>query len=114
MESRPRGLHCDRSNLGRSQLPCLAKRFLSRQGALRGAAFYVANPYAFLNIYMRSALAELLACAVIPAAVLSSLELSGLSGSSERFLPRATACCAVRFVVVWLSNVLAFIWIRYC
>src|SRR5438270_6876900 len=73
----------------------LAKRFLSRQGALWGAACYLANPYALLDIYMRSAFAELLACAVIPAVVLASLELSGLAGTRERSLPRATAFFAV-------------------
>jgi len=62
---------------------------------------------------MRSALAELLACAVIPAAVLSSLELSGLAGTSERSLPRATAFCAVAFAVIWLSNVPAGVMVSY-
>jgi len=91
----------------------LAKRFLSRQGALWGAACYLANPYALLDIYMRSAFAELLACAVIPAVVLASLELSGLAGTRERSLPRATAFFAVAFAAIWLSNVPAGIMVSY-
>src|SRR4030088_3044304 len=56
----------------------LARRFLPVGAALFGAACYAANPYALLNVYMRSAFAELLACALMPVVVLAALQLCEL------------------------------------
>lgn len=91
----------------------LARRFLPIEGALWGAGCYVANPYAFLDIYARSAFAELLACALIPLALLASLELSGLVWTRLRSVPRATAFFAAAFAAVWLSNVPAGVMVTY-
>ena len=44
----------------------LARRFLPRRDAIFAAALYAANPYHIVIVYWRSALAELLAGALLP------------------------------------------------
>ncbi len=82
----------------------LARRFLPVGAALFGAACYAANPYALLNVYMRSDFAELLACALMPVVVLTALQLCELARNRRGALPRAMAFFAVVFAAVWLSN----------
>lgn len=82
----------------------LARRFLSPRGALLASACYAANPYALLDIYLRTAFAELLACALLPAAIGAALELCGLVRNGQRSVPRSLAFFAVAFAAVWLSD----------
>ena len=91
----------------------LARRFLPVGAALFGAACYAANPYALLIVYMRSDLAELLACAVMPLVVLTALQLGGLVENRRRSAPRAMAFFAVAFAVVWLCNAPAGVMASY-
>src|SRR5260370_28061734 len=82
----------------------LARRFLPVRAALFGWACYAENPYALLNVYMRSDFAELLACALMPVVVLTALQLCELARNRRGALPRAMAFFAVVFAAVWLSN----------
>src|SRR5467141_4973505 len=82
----------------------LARRFLPVGAALFGAACYAANPYALLNVYMRSDFAELLACALMPVVVLAAFKLCDLARTRRSALARAMAFFAVVFAAVWLSN----------
>jgi hypothetical protein len=91
----------------------LARRFLPMRAALFGAACYAANPYALLNVYMRSDFAELLACALLPLVVLTALQLCGLMKNRRGSLPRAMAFFAVTFAGVWLSNAPAGVMASY-
>jgi hypothetical protein len=91
----------------------LARRFLPLRAALIGAACYAANPYALLVIYMRSDFAELLACALMPLAVLAALQLCGLGEDREHSWARTTAFFAVVFAGVWLSNAPAGVMASY-
>jgi len=90
-----------------------ARRFLSGNAALIGAACYAANPYALLVVYMRSDFAELLACALLPVVMLAALQLCGLVENRRRSLPRALAFFAIVFAAVWLSNVPAGVMTAY-
>lgn len=91
----------------------LARRFLSKEGALMGAAFYAANPYALLDIYIRSAFGEQLSCALMPLVVLAALELSGLIESRGRSTPQTVAFFAATFAMIWLSDVPAAVMATY-
>jgi hypothetical protein len=91
----------------------LARRFLPVRAALFGAACYAANPYALLNVYMRSDFAELLACALMPVVVLTALQLCGLVKNRRGSLPRAMAFFAVAFATAWLSNAPAGVMASY-
>jgi hypothetical protein len=91
----------------------LARRFLPVRAALFGAACYAANPYAMLNVYMRSDFAELLACALMPVVVLTALQLCGLVKNRSGSLPRAMAFFAVAFAAAWLSNAPAGVMASY-
>ena len=82
----------------------LARRLLSPRGALLSSAWYAANPYALLDIYLRSAFAELLACALLPAVMLAALELGGVVRNGRRSVLHAIAFFAVAFAAVWLSD----------
>ncbi len=86
---------------------------LCGSAAIFGAACYAANPYALLNVYMRSDFAELLACALMPLVVLTALQLCGLVKNRRGSLPRAMAFFAVTFAAVWLSNAPAGVMARY-
>ncbi len=91
----------------------LARRFLPMRAALFGAACYAANPYALLNVYMRSDFAELLACALMPVVVLTALQLCGLVKNLSGSPPRAMAFFAVAFAAAWLSNAPAGVMASY-
>lgn len=91
----------------------LAQRFCSRGPALFGAAFYAANPYALLIVYMRSDFAEQLACAFLPVLLLAALRLCGLIDNPRQSLPRVTAIFALLFAAVWLSNAPAGVMASY-
>jgi hypothetical protein len=91
----------------------LARRFLPNKAALFGAACYAANPYALVLVYMRSDFAEQLACAVLPLALLTALQLSGLAEIRRRSWPRSMGSFAVAFAAVWLSNAPAGVMASY-
>src|ERR1700687_4113355 len=91
----------------------LARRFLPVRAALFGAACYAANPYALLNIYMRSDFAELLASALMPLVVLTPLHLGDPQRTRGVPLPRAIAFFALAFAAVWISNAPAGVMASY-
>src|SRR5260370_29589787 len=91
----------------------LARRFLAARAAFFGAAWYAANPYALLIVYMRSVFADQLACAVMPLLILTALQLCGIVENRRRSVPRAMALFAVAFAAVWLSNAPAGVMASY-
>src|SRR5580692_5242157 len=95
----------------------LARRVLPERAALFCAACYVANPYALLNVYMRSDFAELLADAFFPLLFVAAFQICELLGSRqalcEAALRRATAGFAVVFALIWLSNAPAGVIVSY-
>ncbi len=86
----------------------LARRVLPERAALFCVACYAVNPYALLNVYMRSDFAELLADAFFPLLFLLALEICELLESpaepQKRSARLAIAYFAVVFAAVWLSN----------
>jgi hypothetical protein len=86
----------------------LARRVVSERAALFCVACYAANPYALLNVYMRSDFAELLADAFFPLLFLFALQICELVESppepKKRFARRAVAYFSVVFAAIWLSN----------
>lgn len=82
----------------------LARRFLSSAVALFSAAYYAANPYALLVVYLRSDFAELLAWALLPMVLWAALELCGLTENGRRSTSRMGAIFAFLFACLWLSN----------
>src|SRR5580704_14297210 len=86
----------------------LARRVLPERAALFCVACYAANPYALLNVYMRSDFAELLADAFFPLLFLLVLQICELLESPARPQKRsarwAVACFAIVFAAIWLSN----------
>ncbi len=76
----------------------------SRFRALLGAACFAANPYSLLIIYMRSDFAELLAIAIFPLLMLTTLRMLGmLSGGAPGKLPNIILF-SILFCAIWLSN----------
>ena len=80
-----------------SQMYRLAREFLTPAEAVVAAAIYAANPYHLLDVYFRSAFAELLASAFLPLLFLSALRLT-----RDRW--RAVVPLAVAFAAMWLSD----------
>ena len=91
----------------------VARRFVSQRGALLASVFYAANPYILLDIYLRSAFGEQLACAWMPLVLLGALELAGLVENRRRSKLRAAAFLAVPFAAVWASDVPAAVMASY-
>ncbi|PYT83069.1 MAG: hypothetical protein DMG40_03570 [Acidobacteria bacterium] len=83
----------------------VARRFLSQGGALLASVLYAANPYIFLDIYLRSAFGEQIACAWLPLAVLGALPLAGLAADHRRPKLRTAAFFALAFAAIWASDV---------
>jgi hypothetical protein len=83
----------------------LARRLVSRNGALIAAFCYAANPYALLIVYMRSDFAEQLAMVFFPLVMLAALELFGfLETGGVRSEGRGVLRFGVVFAAVWLTN----------
>ncbi|MGC1617520.1 MAG: hypothetical protein WA765_03425 [Candidatus Acidiferrum sp.] len=86
----------------------LARRILPERAALFCVACYVANPYALVNVYLRSDFAELLANAFFPLLLLAAFQICELFESPER-PPRSSQHLAIVFfalvlAAIWLSN----------
>jgi 6-pyruvoyl-tetrahydropterin synthase related domain len=79
-----------------------ARRLLPQRESLFAAAFYAANPYALLIVYMRSDFAELLALALFPLLFLAAMRAGGILENGKRL--RAVAAFAIFFAGVWLSD----------
>ncbi len=84
----------------------LACRFLSRADATLAAAFYAVNPYYLVVIYWRSALAELLAAALLPLLLLCVLD-------AERKRGHMIAPLGLVLAWAWLTNVPAAVMTHY-
>jgi len=86
----------------------LARRVLPERAALFSVVCYAANPYALLNVYMRSDFAELLANAFFPLLFLLAIQICELLESpaepQKRSSRRAIAYFALVFAAIWLSN----------
>jgi 6-pyruvoyl-tetrahydropterin synthase related domain len=82
----------------------LARRMVSRNGALIAAFCYAANPYALLIVYMRSDFAEQLAMVFFPLLVLAAFELFGFLETRARTEGRGIVGFAMLFAAVWLTN----------
>ena len=85
----------------------LARRMLPRRAALFCVAFYAANPYALLIVYMRSDFAELLANAFFPLLFLLVLQICELVERPASKAPQKL----VRLTIVWFAVVFAAIWL---
>ena len=76
----------------------LARRYLPRRDAIFAAALYAANPYYIVIVYWRSALAELLAGALLPLLLL--LVLRSEENYRKTILPLTLIVAAA-----WLTNI---------
>lgn len=86
----------------------LARRLISRRASFFCAACYAANPYALLNVYMRSDFAELLADAFYPLLFLFLFKIcdyleTGQERKAKPSRPPIVAFAAV-YAAIWLSN----------
>jgi hypothetical protein len=81
----------------------LARRWLSFRGALAAGAFYAANPYALLVVYVRSDFAEQLASALLPLLFACAFDLTAWSRREQRTKGRILRF-ALLFAAIWLSN----------
>ena len=84
----------------------LARPYLSRRDAVFAAALYAANPYYIVIVYWRSALAELLAGALLPLLLLFVLRSE--NNTRKTILPLALIVAAA-----WLTNIPSAVMLTY-
>jgi 6-pyruvoyl-tetrahydropterin synthase related domain len=84
----------------------LARRFMARHDATFAAALYAANPYHIVNVYWRSALAELLVSALLPLLLLVLLRSEKNNRTTVLYLSLIVAAA-------WLSNIPAAVMLTY-
>jgi hypothetical protein len=84
----------------------LARRYLSGRNAIFAAALYTANPYYSVIVYWRSAMAELLAGALLPLLVLYVLR-------SEKNYRKAILPLALIVAAAWLTNIPSAVMLTY-
>ena len=84
----------------------LARRWLSRPGAVFAAVLYAVNPYHLVIVYWRSAFAELLASCLIP--LLFLFVLRAADGQRRAVIPLSLLLAAA-----WLTNAPAAVMIHY-
>src|SRR5438105_8311789 len=92
--------------LAGSSMFLLARRWLPRADAIFAAVVYAANPYHLVIVYWRSAMAELLAAALIPLLLLLVLRL-------EEEGPRAIALLGLIIAAGWLTNIPSAVMMNY-
>lgn len=86
----------------------LARSWMSQNGATVAAVIYVANPYHLVDIYLRSAFAELMASAIFPLAILCAyncareIRESGSKAAAIRW--RNIAFLALVYAAIWYTN----------
>jgi hypothetical protein len=85
----------------------LTRRWFSRNDALLAAIAYALNPYHVVVVYWRSAMAELLASALLPLFLLFVLQLS------EERPRKAIAAFSLVLATVWLTNVPTAVMMNY-
>jgi len=90
----------------------LARRWLPFRGALAAGAFYAANPYALLVVYLRSDFAEQLASALLPLLFLFAFDLADAARSRESWA-KSMVPVALVFAAIWLSNAPAAVLASY-
>ncbi len=83
----------------------LARRYLSSRFALAAAVLYAINPYHLITVYWDFRVAEMLASATFPVAILFAL----LSAKN----PRAIVGLAITVAAVWLMNAPAGVMLMY-
>jgi hypothetical protein len=84
----------------------LARRFMQRSDATFAAALYAANPYHIVILYWRSALAELLAGALLPLLLLALLRPEKNNRTQLLWLSLIVAAA-------WLTNIPAAVMLTY-
>ncbi|MGA9797909.1 MAG: 6-pyruvoyl-tetrahydropterin synthase-related protein [Terriglobales bacterium] len=84
----------------------LARRFMPRPDATFAAALYAANPYHIVNVYWRSAVAELLVSALLPLLLLVLLRFEKNHRTTVLYLSLIVAAA-------WLSNIPAAVMLTY-
>jgi 6-pyruvoyl-tetrahydropterin synthase related domain len=85
---------------------CLARRYLSIRDSTFVAASYIVSPYYVVIVYWRSAMAELLAGALLPLLLLFVLRLKEKSGQNVVFLALVVAAA-------WLTNIPSAVMLTY-
>jgi hypothetical protein len=89
----------------------LARKYLAENFAIAAAVLYALNPYHLITVYWDFRVAEMLASAVFPVAILYALECSEL-GSSEKDWRKAIPL-SVTVAAVWLANAPAAVMLMY-
>lgn len=90
-----------------SSMFLLARRWLSPRDAMFAAALYAANPYHLVIVYWRSALAELLASALLPLLLVYVLDLA------ERPARRTVVALSLVVAAAWLTNAPSAVMVNY-
>src|SRR3954467_1937393 len=83
----------------------LARKFVTERFAIAAAVVYALNPYHLITVYWDFRVAEMLASAIFPLAIVYALECQ------EGW--RKTACLAVSVAGVWLANAPAAVMLMY-
>jgi hypothetical protein len=92
--------------LAGSSMFLLARRFMPRMDATFAAALYAANPYHLVNVYWRSALAELLVSPLLPLLLLVLLR-------SEKNRRSTVLSLSLIVAAAWLTNIPAAVMLTY-
>ncbi len=86
----------------------LARQWLTNRDAIFAAILYIANPYYVIVVYWRSALAELLAGALLPLLLLVVLRSTEEEKRGEKIIPLALIVAAA-----WLTNIPSAVMVTY-